>query len=448
MLGAGSYAMIVDGVGGTGVVTVSAVLAQAAHIAGLGFGSIDMTGIAQKGGAVACHMRVARDAADIHAIRVGVNAADLIIGGDLVVTASSKILDAIKPNQTAVVCSSYEQTTGDFTRKPDLTVPGAQLRQAIAGRVRDGVMFTIDAHDYATRAFGDSIMSNMFLVGAAYQLGRLPIPAAAIEEAIALNGAAVDANTRAFRFGRLAVHDRSALDRLLGTPAPTTDRPRTLDETVAYRAWHLEHYQDKALAERYTRRVAAISRLAADKAPGMSGLAEAVAKGYHKLIAIKDEYEVARLYTEGMFQSEVAASFEGVRGMQFHLAPPFLARFWRDKVTGHPRKVTLPGWLMWPVFRMLASMRRIRGTALDLFGLTAERRAEHAMLADYEAVLDEITQRLSPKTYAAAVALAELPLEIKGFGHVKQAGHAKAMAKQAQLLSELRSPAPMKAAAE
>ena len=445
-----TYGMIVDGVGGTGVVTVSAVLAQAAHIAGLGFGSIDMTGIAQKGGAVACHMRVARNPADIHAIRVGVGAADLIIGGDLVVTASAKILDAVQPDKTAVVVSSYELTTGDFARKPDLTVPGAQLRQTIATRVRQGLVFSIDAHDYATRAFGDSIMSNMFLVGVAYQLGRLPIPAAAIEEAIALNGAAVEANTRAFRLGRLAAHDRAALDRMIGAAAVEVPKATSLDDIVAFRAGHLGDYQDQALAARYKQRVADLARLEAERAPGKAGLAEAVARGYHKLLACKDEYEVARLFTDDRFEREIAAQFEGTRGMEFHVAPPFLSRFWRDKVTDHPRKVTLPGWLMRPAFRVLASMKGLRGTRYDVFGLTAERRRERAMIADYETVLDEIAARLSPATHATAVALAALALEIKGFGHVKQASHDKVMARQTQLLATLRAPepAPVKVAAE
>ena len=449
LLGTTPYSMIVDGVGGTGVVTVSAVLAQAAHIAGLGFGSIDMTGIAQKGGAVACHMKVARDPDGIHAIRVGVGSADLVIGGDLVVTASNKILDAIQPDVTAVVCSTYEQTTGDFARKPDLTVPGAQLRQSIETRLRRGAFHGIDAHDYATRLFGDSIMSNMLLVGFAYQLGKLPIPAAAIEEAIALNGAAVEMNLRAFRFGRLAAHDRTALNRIAGVGSHATKPTKpTLEELVARRAEHLSAYQDAALAQRYRDRVGAIAKLESERVPGRSALAEAVAQSYHKLLAVKDEYEVARLYSDGTFAREVAGQFEGVRSIEFHMAPPFLARFWRDTVTGHSRKVALPGWLMQPAFRLLVRMKGLRGGPFDLFGKTAERCLERQMIADYEGVLDEIAARLTPSTYATAVALAALPLDIKGFGHVKLASYEKAKAQQEKLLAALRAPAPVKVAAE
>jgi len=434
--------MLVNGVGGTGVVTVSAVLAQAAHLAGLGFGSIDMTGLAQKGGAVACHMRIARTNDEIHAIRLGQGNADVILGGDLVVTASNKILETVRPDETAVIYSSYEMTTGDFARKPDLTVPGVALGDAIAGRVRKGPLYAIDAHDYSERLFGDSIASNMFLVGVAYQLGYVPIPATAIEQAIELNGAGVEMNRQAFRFGRLAAHDRAALDRIAPPKSAAAAQPqRTPEEHVAYRAKHLAAYQNEALAQRYKAMVATLRDLELAKAPGRSGLAEAVAEGYFKLLAYKDEYEVARLFTDGAFAKAVEGQFEGARAMEFHLAPPLLSRFFRDKTTGHPRKVRLGPWIM-PVFRMLAKMKGLRGGPLDVFGYSAERRMERQMIRDYEALVDEIAARLSPATHAAAVALARLPLEVKGFGHVKLANYEAAKQREAALLGQLRNPAP------
>jgi indolepyruvate ferredoxin oxidoreductase len=461
-LGAEPWAMIVTGVGGTGVVTISAVLAQAAHNAGLGFGSIDMTGLAQKGGAVACHMRVAPTPEQIHAIRVGTGSADAIIGGDLVVTASAKVLETVKPERTAVVYSTYEMTTGDFTRKPDLTVPGQALRQAIADSIRHGPLHSIDAHKLAERLLGDSIYSNMLLLGFGYQLGLVPIPATAIEEAIELNGATVQANLKAFRLGRLAAHDKLALDRLLGGAAHASpihpaaavgDAPPTLADLVRYRAAHLVKYQDGALAGRYHARIDRIAEVERAKAPGKSGLAEAVAKGYHKLLAYKDEYEVARLYTDGAFAAQVSEQFEGVKRAEFHMAPPLLSWLFRDKATGHPRKVALPGWLVMPLFRVLAPMRRLRGGPLDLFGYTAERRAERDMIVEYERVLDEIAERLTAGNHDTAVALAALPLEIKGFGHVKAANHEKARLRQATLLAKLRAaevppPTPVRVAAE
>ena len=440
------FAMLVNGVGGTGVVTVSAVLGQAAHIAGLGFGSIDMTGLAQKGGAVACHMRFAKSPTDIHAIRLGAGSASCILGGDLVVTASNKILETVKPDATAVVYSTYEMTTGDFARKPDLEVPGAALREAIAERVRGGPLHAIDAHDYAVRLFGDSIGANMFLLGYAYQLGQVPIGQDAIEQAIELNGAAVAMNREAFRFGRLAAHDRAALDRI-AAPHTAPRSLETLDEIVEYRARHLAAYQDEALAGRYRTRVRALADIEAARTPGAAGLAAAVARAYHKLLAYKDEYEVARLYTDGSFSRAVEAEFEGVRRMEFHLAPPLLSRFYRDKRTGAPRKIRLGSWIM-PVFRLLARGKTLRGTRWDLFGYASERRLERRMIADYERLLDEIESRLSPATHATAVALAALPEDVKGFGHIKDASLAKAKKREAFLLAELRNPAPVKVAAE
>ena len=448
-LGLHPYSMLVTGVGGTGVVTVSAVLAQAAHIEGKGFGSIDMTGLAQKGGAVACHMRVATDPSGIHAIRIGSNTADVIIGGDLVVTAGNKILETVKPDHTAVVFNTYEMTTGDFTRKPDLQVPGGALAQAIADRVRKGTSVGLDAHDYAVRLFGDSIASNMFLLGLAYQLGLIPIGAVAIEEAITLNGAAVDMNRQAFRFGRLAAHDRAALDRIAKPVAKEKPVPKTLDEIVAFRAGELAAYQDEALAQRFKSMVASIANIEHTKAPGKAGLAEAVAHGYHKLLAYKDEYEVARLYTDGRFQAAIADKFDGSGKIEFHLSPPIIGWLNRDKVTGHPRKVTLGPWMM-PVLRMLARMKGLRGSWLDVFGYARERRMERQMIADYERRIDEITQRLTGGNHAAAVALALLPLEIKGFGHVKLKNADAAKVKEIGLLARLRSssPTPVREAAE
>ena len=442
----GPYSMLVTGVGGTGVVTISAVLGQAAFIEGKGFGSIDMTGLAQKGGAVACHMRVARTADEIHAIRIGVANADLVMGGDLVVTASNKILETMRPDETAVVVSTYEMTTGDFTRNPNLVVPGNRLLQAISDRVRKGPLHTFDAHDYAVKLFGDSIASNMFLLGYAYQLGFVPIGSAAIEEAITLNGAAVAMNTSAFRLGRLAVVDRAAIDRI-AKPAPVEHKPETLDDVVAFRAKHLSAYQDEALAERFRAKIVWIAAIEKDKAPGRSGIAIAAARAYHKLLSYKDEYEVARLFTDPEFQKQMDAQFDSVRAIEFHLAPPLLASFYKDKVTGHPRKVRLGRWML-PVFRLLAKGKSLRGTRLDVFGYMAERKLERQMISDYEAVLDEIASRLDQGNHAHAVALAGVPLEIKGFGHVKLANYKKAKQREAELRDALANPTPVKVAAE
>ena len=446
------YTMVVTGVGGTGVVTISAVLGQAAYLDGLGFGAIDMTGLAQKGGAVACHMKVAKTSDEIHAIRAGVGSTDLIIGCDLVVTASNKVLETVKPDHTTVLLSTHEMSVADFARNPDLKLPTAELKRAIEERVRKGDLFAFDAHEYAVKLFGDSIASNMFMLGYAFQKGRVPVSAESIEKAIELNGAAIEMNRNAFRFGRLAAHDASALERIVKPTVPKA--PATLDEIVAFRVKELTAYQDEALARRYGDMVARIRKLEAEKTPGRSGLAEAVARSYHKLLAYKDEYEVARLYTDGRFEQALKENFDGVSSgasgartaparfkLEFHLAPPLMSWWNKDKVTGHPRKMSFGRWIL-PVFRTLAKGKRLRGTALDLFGRTTERRLERQMIADYESLLLEIERRLAPETYRTAVALVSLPEEIKGYGHVKLGNYEKAAKKRDALLAMLRDPKP------
>jgi indolepyruvate ferredoxin oxidoreductase len=434
------YAMLVTGVGGTGVVTLSAVLGQAAHLEGKGFGAIDMTGLAQKGGAVACHMRVAKSAEQIHAIRAGVGGADLVIGCDLVVTASNRVLETIKPDHTAVVFSDYEMSTADFTRHKDLKIPGAALRHAIVERAGKAPVHHFDAHTAAVKLFGDSIAANMFMLGYAYQLGTVPIGAGAIEQAIELNGAAVEMSRNAFRFGRLAAHDKSALERMLG-PAltATTPKTQTLESIVAFRAEQLTQYQDAALADRYRALVARVAEAERKRTPGRSGLAEAVARGTYKLLAYKDEYEVGRLYSSPAFDKALSEQFEDHRKLEFHLAPPLLAR--RDKATGEPRKMRFGPWMR-PLFRLLAKGKGLRGTAFDIFGYSAERKLERQMIADYEKLVAEVIERLSPATHATAVALVTLPLDIRGFGHIKLRNYKAVKAREAALLRELRSPPP------
>ncbi|MGE3064886.1 MAG: indolepyruvate ferredoxin oxidoreductase family protein, partial [Hyphomicrobiaceae bacterium] len=433
------YTMLVTGVGGTGVVTISAVLGQAAHIENKGFGAIDMTGLAQKGGAVACHMRVARTPEQIHAIRAGVSSADLILGCDLVVTASNKVLETIRPDHTAVIYSTHEMMVASFTRNPDLKIPGGALQRAIEERVRRGTARGIDAQQYAVTLFGDSIASNMFMLGYAYQLGFVPIGAEAIEQAIELNGQAVDMNRKAFRFGRLAAHDRAALERIVEPAHKPAAKPKTFDEMVADRIGRLTAYQNAALGERYRTRLSRIVALERDRAGGRTGLADAVARSYYKLLAYKDEYEVARLFADTKFDEALGEQFESHGRLEFHLAPPLLAR--RDKTTGEPIKMRFGAWMR-PVFRVLAKGKGLRGTAWDIFGYTAERKLERQMIVDFERVLDEIGERLSPQTHQTAVALAMLPLEIRGFGHVKLRNYRLVKQREAALLAELRNPTP------
>jgi indolepyruvate ferredoxin oxidoreductase len=295
----------------------------------------------------------------------------------------------------------------------------------------------IDAEDLSLRLLGDTIFANMFLMGYAYQLGEIPIGEEAILRAIELNGAAVKQNQRAFRLGRLAAHDRKAIETMAGLDAPEPHVAQSLDELVAVRATFLEGYQNRAYADRYRVAVDKIRSAEAAKTPGQGSLANAVARSLFKLMAYKDEYEVARLYTNGDFLKKLNEEFEGNFSLQFHLAPPVFGEQHREN--GRPRKMTFGPWMM-GAFRLLAAMRRARGTWLDIFGRSHERQLERRLVTEFESDLLRIGEGLTVANHAAAIALAELPLEIKGYGYIKDANHQKASAKRAGLWKEFEAP--------
>src|SRR5215510_673445 len=443
----GTYSMIVTGIGGTGIVTVGAIVGMAAHLEDKACGIIDMAGLAQKGGAVFSHIRIAERPEDIHAIRVAAGSADLVLGGDVVVAGSKKVLGAVKPGATAVI-NLAEFLPGDFTRNADFSLPTERLKRAIAAAAgRDHACF-IDATRLASALLGNSIATNMFLLGYAYQRGALPLSAAAIEQALALNGEAVAMNQAAFRWGRRAAVDLAAVEALAKPeqPDPVQQLSQSLDETIARRVAFLSAYQNAAYAERYRALVERTRAVEAAKVPGKSELGEAVARYLFKLMAYKDEYEVARLHAEHTWPQVKDAVAGDKLKLEFHLAPPLLAR--RDPITGVPRKMSFGAWLL-PVFRGLAKLKFLRGTALDPFGYTAERRTERALIADYEAMLDEVLQRLTADNHHLAVALAAIPEKIRGFGHVKVRHLKAAKADEAALLDQFRSGgAPLLKAAE
>lgn len=423
----GTHNIVITGVGGTGVVTVGAVLAMAAHLDGKGAGMMEMAGLAQKGGAVHIHLRLANDPTDISAIRVAVGEADCVIGGDLVVSAGSKTLGLMTTGRTGAVVNAHEIVTGEFTRNRDFHLPGEQLRLALQARLRDRVAF-FDATDLTRHLLGDSIYSNMAVLGAAWQQGLVPLSHAAIARAITLNGTAAEANQRAFELGRWAVAFPDEAQAALAPEAPPVPA-----DPVEIRAAHLVAYQNAALADRFRALVA--------RAP--EALREAVAKGYHKLLAYKDEYEVARLHLDTAAKAQ--AEFEGDLRLTFHLAPPFLSG---PEHNGRPAKRAFGPWVL-RAFAVLARMKGLRGTAFDPFGRTKERRTERALIAQFEADMAEILPRVTPETEAIARELAELPLQIRGFGPVKEASVAAAAARRAELLAAFRAGgAPMPLAAE
>ena len=427
----GTYNCVVTGVGGTGVVTVGAIMAQAAALEGKGAGMMEMAGLAQKGGAVHIHCRLANRPEDISAIRVATGEADAVIGGDLVVTAGAKTLGLMRTGRTSAVVNDHEIVTGEFTRNTEFRIPSDDLKMALQARLH-GRLVTFDASRMAQALMGDTIYSNMIVFGAAWQKGWVPLGREAILKAIELNGTAVEANARAFEIGRWAAEMPMAAAQAL---APVVvEKPRGLEEQIAFRAAHLTAYQSARLARRYRRLVDGV------RDPRLKA---AVAKGYHKLLSYKDEYEVARLLKASAGMAREA--FEGDLRLSYHLAPPLLARQGPD---GRPRKIAFGPWIA-RLFGPLAALKVLRGTPLDPFGHTAERRMERAMIRQYEADMAEVLARVAPETMEVAVALAELPLQIRGFGPVKAASAQKADKRRAELLAAFRAGGtPFRQAAE
>ncbi len=447
-IGEHPYEILVTGVGGTGVVTIGAIIGMAAHLEGKGCGLIDMNGLAQKGGAVFCHVKLARAPEDIHAIRVAAGEADLVLGCDLVVSGTKKVLAAVKRDQTGVVVNTAEVYPGDFTRDADFRLPVARIRENIVDAAGEGASF-VDASGIATALLGNSIAANMFMLGFAWQKGLLPLSRAAIFRALELNGEAVEMNQQAFTWGRRACVDGEGVRALVAPMRrvePKAPAAQGLDEIVSRRVEFLGAYQNPAYAARYRALVARVAEAERVRAPGKKGLAEAVARFLFKLMAVKDEYEVARLYTDGSFMKQVAATFDGDLRFEFHLAPPILGR--KDPSTGLPRKTSFGPWMM-KAFAVLASLKGLRGTAFDVFGYSAERRAERQLAKEYEILLEEIIGALSPVNHATAVALASIPEKIRGFGHVKERSIKTAKAEEAALLDQFRAGASLvKLAAE
>ncbi len=428
-----AQAIVITGVGGTGVVTISALIGMAAHLDGLGVGIIDMAGLAQKGGAVTAHMRIAPTPADIHAIRVAPEEADTVLACDIVVAGSKGVLSAIRPGESQVFVNRHETYPGDFARDADFSLPTRQLARAIEERAGAGRAHIIEAQRLAAALLGDAIATNMFMVGYAWQQGGLPVSRRSILEAIRLNGVEAEMNAAAFEWGRRAAVDFAAVEQAAGV-SPEPAEPPSLDEIVERRAAFLTAYQSARYAARYKARVERIATIERRLMDGDTSIATEVAHALFKLMAAKDEFEVARLFTDGSFERQLKAQFARWDWLQFHMAPPLLAR--RDRRTGHLKKQAFGPWMM-GAFRMLARLRFLRPTPLNPFRYTAERRWERRLLKDYEADLDAIESKLSVANRTAALALAAYPLRIRGFGHVKEAQARPVLAEREALVKAL-----------
>jgi indolepyruvate ferredoxin oxidoreductase len=431
------FQMLVTGIGGMGVITIGQIAAMAAHLEGKAATVLDMSGLAQKFGPVMSHVKIALSPVDLHSVRVGTGAADLVLGCDLVVTSGAEALSKMRDKATRVVVNATVSPTAEFVKDPDWLFPGTRLQGDIVEAAGAGNVEIIEAGKLATSLMGDAIATNMFMLGYAYQKGWVPLAEESLLRAIELNAVAVEFNRKAFLWGRRAAADLSRVERL-AAPAEVvsiSQRPsRNLDELIARRVEFLAAYQDAAYAARYRTLVERV-RAAESKLGAGTALSEAVARYYFKLMAYKDEYEVARLHSDREFAGKIEGMFEGDYRLRFHLAPPIFNK--RDPGTGEASKSEFGSWMM-VVFRILAKLKGLRGTPLDVFGWTEDRKMERALIADYETTVAELLRRLDRHNHALALEIASIPEQVRGFGRVKHRHVDAAKKRQAELLAAFR----------
>jgi indolepyruvate ferredoxin oxidoreductase len=433
------YNIAVAGVGGTGVLTIGALLGMAAHIEGKASMILDMSGLAQKGGAVLSHVRLSRNTDEVACSRIVTGTADMLLAADEVVAVAKDTISLCDSQRTLGVINTHLIPIADFIRNRDFDFQRGKVNHVLEASLKQGSIF-FDFTHVAESLLGDAIATNVMMMGYAYQRGLLPVGAEAIEQAITVNGVSIKMNTEAFRLGRIAVADPERLAAMLHeeTKPAKTQGEMSLDELIAHRSAHLTAYQDAALAERYRKLVDEVAAVV--RTSGLDEtLTRAVATGYAKLLSYKDEYEVARLFTDGTFEKELREQFEGDFKLSYHLAPPLLAS--EDDGGGRPKKKTYgPG--MMTGFRWLAKMKGLRGTAFDIFGYSEHRRMERQLIADYESDVRAVLAKLSDQTAPTALALLSLPEDIRGYGPVKDKAVKQSREKRAGLLKDLADPPP------
>ncbi len=442
---AAPYGLLVTGIGGTGIVTIGGVLGVAARIDNIGVTVLDQTGLAQKGGAVTSHVRFAARQHQLHAVRIAAGDANAILGCDLVVAATNDCLAKIRQGATRALINAYPSPTGEVLHNPDLRFPAASMEQTLTDAVGEEQIHFINATRIATALLGDSIAANMFMLGCAWQLGLIPVSEAAILEAIALNGSTVTMNQQAFAWGRHAAVDPARVERIAFPELQRTLQralETTLGEIIEHRAEYLAAYQNEAYAERYRQRVEMVTAAEKRLDPNSEILTRSVARGYFKLLAYKDEYEVARLYSDGTFQQQLGEQFSGDFSLQFHLGASW-ARLGKDG-----RKFDLGPWLL-PAFKWLARFKWLRGTRFDPFGWQPDRKLERRLIAKYDTTLDTLLSQLRRDNLPQAAGIAALAEKIRGYGHVKQLAAERVLAdwdKQLQDYLDHRQAAPAPAA--
>ena len=430
-----AWGIVVGGVGGTGVITIGQLLGMAAHLEGKGVVTQDAGGLAQKGGATWSHIQIANRPEAIHTTKVDTAKADLVIACDSIVGAMKYTLTVMQGGRTFVALNTHGTPTASFVKNPDWQFPGGNCEAAVRASVGDTLVGAFDAEQVAAQMLGDSIYTNPLMLGFAWQKGRIPLSYAALMRAIELNGVQIDNNKIAFEWGRRCAHDLAAVQAMFKaqTVIQFVKKP-SLDETVRTRVEFLTGYQDAAYAAGYK---AFVEKVRAAETPlgGGTALTEAVARYLFKLMAYKDEYEVARLHTDPAFTAKIAEMFEGDYKLVHHLAPPLLAK---KDAQGHLKKSPFGPWVR-SAFGLLAKMKSLRGGAFDIFGRTDERKMERALVDEYKASIDELLKTLNAGNRALAAELARIPDEIRGYGHVKERHLATARPKWAALMQRWRS---------
>ncbi|MEJ2531678.1 MAG: indolepyruvate ferredoxin oxidoreductase family protein [Halioglobus sp.] len=428
----GNVGVMIAGIGGTGVITVGAVIGMAAHLEGKACSIYDMTGLSQKNGAVYSHLRIADDPAALSAQRIGASEADLVLGFDLVAALTGDAAPTYNLGRTRFIGNADVLPTADFQFDRNLAVDETRLESAIMSRTGEDNAYFVDASNLALALLGDTIGANMFVVGFACQLGLLPVSVAALEKAIEMNGTAVPFNLNAFALGRLYAHDREAVEKTL--PAESLEAPeeQSLDDLIENRVQHLTDYQDRAWADRYLDTVRKVQAAERAVAPDSTALTRAVAFSLAKLMSYKDEYEVARLYSSPAFFEKLEQTFEPGYELKFNLAPPLISR--TNPSTGLPMKREFGSWML-PGFKILARLKGLRGSTFDIFGYSQERKQERRLIDEYESLLGQVLAGLTSDNLPTAVELASLPEQIRGYGYVKDKSMAEAEVRKGELLA-------------
>lgn len=437
----GVFGAMVCGIGGTGVVTISSLMGEAAQSEGKAAQVLDLTGMAQKFGAVYCHLKIGDSVEHLNATRLSTGKANLLIGADIVTSASNEGLSRLRRNVTQAVVNDHEMVTGAFTRDGDFHVPVDEMRSALERFTGEGNAHFFDSTDVALRLTGDTIGANIMLLGYACQMGWLPVKLASLEAAIEKNGVAVPYNLRAFKLGRLMAHSPEQITKLMDQGFPTPEwriLSETLDQMIDRRERDLIAYQDKNYAARFRQLVERVRNAERTLKSDSTALTEAVTRSLYKLMAYKDEYEVARLYTDGAWLANIKRQFQGDFKIKFHMAPPLISK--RDPQTGHLKKREFGPW-MYNALKFLSRFKNLRGSKLDVFGYSEERKQERALIVEYRNKIEKLITSLSADNLQAAIAIAAVPQEIKGFGHVKEGNLADARQRWTVLEDRFNNPA-------